>query len=516
MSTCQPTSYKHDLHTDTNTTKIVHWGATYFVLIQPCLEVWCTLAWVTSFRRAHPWLIPACTIRAIPNTPSLPRPFLPHFSGSLLGFARIHLKPGLIQVPGGGFGRGPTKPEVVMEEDGDCATGKGVAATMKWSPAMEDAYQAALEHVGGLEAAKPKAVLELLQGQFPHLTIQNVKWHLLSHRRRQERHREMVPAGIAPPTKWNGRLEEVYEAEVARQGGLHAARPKALLDALQEQFPELTLQIVKWHLQGQRRREQRTGQDGKQPAGQGTGQAGKQAEGQVTALGGASGGQPSGSTGAPSAEAPTPAQQIPSEAAKAAPLVQHTPVLPPQPEEEQAEAEQAQEEQQAAEADSPQVDATPSPAKVASFKPDVFLEQLQALTQLPPQQLELLQHLLPASLAQAPQQQGQGQQRQQQQQQQQLAQQQQQPQAAHLLEDLQQLLTASLEQQMPQQQQGQQQQPPSVPLQLEDLQQQQLLTASLAQHHQQQQAQQHTPQLQQQQQAMAGVQGPLGDRKSVV
>jgi len=40
-------------------------------------------------------------------------------------------------------------------------------------------------------------------------------------------------------------MEEAYEAEVARQGGLSAARPKALLDALQPEFPQLTLQIIK-------------------------------------------------------------------------------------------------------------------------------------------------------------------------------------------------------------------------------------------------------------------------------
>lgn len=50
------------------------------------------------------------------------------------------------------------------------------------------------------------------------------------------------------PTRWVGRLEEAYEAEVARQGGLHSARPKALLEALQPEFPELTLQIIKWQV----------------------------------------------------------------------------------------------------------------------------------------------------------------------------------------------------------------------------------------------------------------------------
>lgn len=42
------------------------------------------------------------------------------------------------------------------------------------------------------------------------------------------------------------RLEEAYEAAVARMGGLHSARPKALLTELQPDFPELTLPIIKW------------------------------------------------------------------------------------------------------------------------------------------------------------------------------------------------------------------------------------------------------------------------------
>lgn len=37
---------------------------------------------------------------------------------------------------------------------------------------MEEAYAVALERVGGLDAAKPKAVLECLQDEFPQLTIQ--------------------------------------------------------------------------------------------------------------------------------------------------------------------------------------------------------------------------------------------------------------------------------------------------------------------------------------------------------
>ena len=39
------------------------------------------------------------------------------------------------------------------------------------------------------------------------------------------------------------RLDEAYEALVAAQGGLHAARPRELLEALQPEFPELTVQV---------------------------------------------------------------------------------------------------------------------------------------------------------------------------------------------------------------------------------------------------------------------------------
>lgn len=37
---------------------------------------------------------------------------------------------------------------------------------------MEEAYLAALDKVGGLEAAKPRAILDELQTEFPHLTLQ--------------------------------------------------------------------------------------------------------------------------------------------------------------------------------------------------------------------------------------------------------------------------------------------------------------------------------------------------------
>ncbi|PRW50934.1 g2-like myb family transcription factor [Chlorella sorokiniana] len=136
----------------------------------------------------------------------------------------------------------------------------------RWTPSMEEAYLAALDKVGGLEVAKPRAILDELQHEFPHLTLQACKWHLLAHRRRVERHKLMQPQGIAPPTKWTGRLEAAYEAAVARFGGLAAATPKPVFEALQDDFPELTLQHVKTHMQKQRRKEQRGGGSQASPA----------------------------------------------------------------------------------------------------------------------------------------------------------------------------------------------------------------------------------------------------------
>ena len=53
----------------------------------------------------------------------------------------------------------------------------------------------------------------------------------------------MEPAGITPPTKWAGPLADAYEAEVARLGGLAAAKPKPVFDVLQAAgFPDITLQ----------------------------------------------------------------------------------------------------------------------------------------------------------------------------------------------------------------------------------------------------------------------------------
>ena len=100
------------------------------------------------------------------------------------------------------------------------------------------------------------------------LPPQSVKWHLRSHWRRVERHRAMESAGIAPPTKWSGALQEAYMAAVAAQGGLHAARPMPLFEALQAEFPELTQQIVRCRLQKQRKRAAAAGTVGGAARGQ--------------------------------------------------------------------------------------------------------------------------------------------------------------------------------------------------------------------------------------------------------
>lgn len=47
---------------------------------------------------------------------------------------------------------------------------------------MDEAYEEALERVGGLDAAKPRAVLEEMAAEFPTLTAQAIKWKLLAHR----------------------------------------------------------------------------------------------------------------------------------------------------------------------------------------------------------------------------------------------------------------------------------------------------------------------------------------------
>lgn len=56
--------------------------------------------------------------------------------------------------------------------------------------------------------------------------------------------RHPCPRPAPPP--FPRRLEEAYEGAVRRLGGLHEARPKALLEALQGEFPDLTLQNIKW------------------------------------------------------------------------------------------------------------------------------------------------------------------------------------------------------------------------------------------------------------------------------
>lgn len=46
-----------------------------------------------------------------------------------------------------------------------------------------------------------------------------------------------------PAPSPTSRLEAAYEAAVVELGGLHAARPKQLLEILQPEFPDLALQV---------------------------------------------------------------------------------------------------------------------------------------------------------------------------------------------------------------------------------------------------------------------------------
>lgn len=56
---------------------------------------------------------------------------------------------------------------------------------------MEAAYEAAIKGVGGLEAAKPKAVHEAIVAEFPELTLQARGWGFDSMERAERWH---VPA----------------------------------------------------------------------------------------------------------------------------------------------------------------------------------------------------------------------------------------------------------------------------------------------------------------------------------
>ncbi len=41
---------------------------------------------------------------------------------------------------------------------------------------LEEAYEAAVQQLGGLQAARPKQLLQLLQPEFPDLALQSIKW----------------------------------------------------------------------------------------------------------------------------------------------------------------------------------------------------------------------------------------------------------------------------------------------------------------------------------------------------
>ncbi|PSC72933.1 PHR1-LIKE 1-like isoform B [Micractinium conductrix] len=121
---------------------------------------------------------------------------------------------------------------------------------------LEEAFEAAVARQGGPQSARPKAVLLELQPQFPglQLQVQNIKWHLQAHRKREERVEEWLK-DASGTIRWTGRLKEAFNAAVADLGGLAAARPRTVLQVLQADFPLLTLQNVKWHLQTLRKKE---------------------------------------------------------------------------------------------------------------------------------------------------------------------------------------------------------------------------------------------------------------------
>ncbi|PSC70125.1 monovalent Cation:Proton antiporter-1 family [Micractinium conductrix] len=124
--------------------------------------------------------------------------------------------------------------------------GGGGGQPCRWTAVMECAYQEAVHSLGGLEAATPKPLFELLAPKFPGLNLQNVKWHLAHHRRREEGARIRGPDAAPPPLRWVGSSWRVR--------GLDAAQPHALLDLLQDEFPELTAQHIKDHLRQHRMR----------------------------------------------------------------------------------------------------------------------------------------------------------------------------------------------------------------------------------------------------------------------
>lgn len=41
---------------------------------------------------------------------------------------------------------------------------------------LEEAYEAAVQQLGGLQAARPKQLLQILQPEFPDLALQSIKW----------------------------------------------------------------------------------------------------------------------------------------------------------------------------------------------------------------------------------------------------------------------------------------------------------------------------------------------------
>ena len=150
---------------------------------------------------------------------------------------------------------------------------------------MEEAFLEAVQRLGGAVAATPSPLMDELAAEFPFLTyrvraafgarvkhgsaacagassprqvrtrphplldlpLQDVRYHLLSHRKRLQRRQNSSSgdseSGAPPPLKWMWRLGAAFEAAVESLGGLLVARPRAIAGLLVAEFPEVSVQV---------------------------------------------------------------------------------------------------------------------------------------------------------------------------------------------------------------------------------------------------------------------------------
>ena len=83
---------------------------------------------------------------------------------------------------------------------------------------LEDAFQVAVDALGGAKEAKPLSVWQKLVASFPEVTIQVVRWHLRQHRMKASLSNgldEREPMQLEQPTE--GALEEVTDVEEEEQ-----------------------------------------------------------------------------------------------------------------------------------------------------------------------------------------------------------------------------------------------------------------------------------------------------------